>query len=362
MELTEDDIKRIKFLTRTSLSVNRIGRLARVYDNIDNLIDKINKMNYPDLDKDWTLYDIEYKKNKLVYAKHTKFINEKDIFKGTYIHKCKNGRDYIIQIIGKSGYCRRCDTQFFPKIWWEHPLRETLGYKEIKYGENVKNIPVDLEENYESKLYKIGVNQTILDNANSKVFSPYEIEKILNTKYYDWKNPPPPSRVHYKLMMLHNLWETRPVLRLGIFPDAKYFFHKCNKNTERILFQEKLFYPWCPACYTKFIPEWDKETIEKYENLFTVDCYTGKEYSNDSNQKSDNGKREIRIDRNSHEYFYLSMLGLNDRCSIKELQSVFRKLSKVYHPDFGGNSEMFQKIVKAKNWLLKFYTSLVSKE
>ena len=353
MELTEEDILKICFLTRTGLSKLRIKRLAKYFDDFSLLIDKINRINYPDLDKDWTLFDHEYKNNKIIYATNVKIITEKDIFKGTYVHKCKNDRNYIIQIIGKSGYCKRCDTQFFPKLWWDHPLKEHLNYKDIKYGENIKIIPISLNDHYLNKLLNFGVNKNILEKSASQLHSPYEIELMLKTQYYDKKNPPPASKIHSKLMILNNIWETRPVKNLGSFPDVKYFFHKCKKNDSRILFQEKYFYPWCPGCHTKFIPQWDNETIEIYKQYITVKTFIPQE--NRVNNNSNNIIDGIKL--NSPEYFYLSILGINERCSVKELLDTFRKLSKTYHPDYGGSSEMFQKIVKAKDWLLKYYNN-----
>lgn len=351
MELTEEDIAKICFLTHTGLSKYRINRLAKYFDSFNFLIDKINRINYPDLDKDWTLYDFEYKNGKTVYAANTKIITEKEIFKGTYIHKCKNEKNYIIQIIGKSGNCKRCDTQFFPKLWWEHPEKEIFNYKDIKYGENVKVSPIILNDNYLNKLIKLRVDKRIIEKVSSQLHSPYEIELILKTQYYDKKNPPPVSKIHAKLILLSNIWETRPVISLGSFADEKYFFHKCKNNIERILFQEKYFYPWCPGCHTKFIPQWDKETLEIYKDHITVESYIPKE----NYPKTGNKAILNDIINNSPEYFYLSILGLNKRCSSKELLNTFRKLSKLYHPDFGGSSEMFQKIVKAKDWLLKYY-------
>jgi len=186
------------------------------------------------------------------------------------------------------------------------------------------------------------------------IHSPYEIEKVLNTKYYDRNNPPPPSKIHNKLITLYNIWKVRPVKKLGIHNDSKFFFHKCSNSTERILFQNKYFYTWCPGCFTKFIPDWDKNTINLYRKELEGNGY----YSIPQENNYDNLFTAKRVYKNSDEYHYLSILGLNDRVNVFTVNNTFRKLSKIYHPDHGGNTKMFQKIVKAKNWLLKYYKNL----
>ena len=358
MILSKNDINRIYFLTRTSLPVKRIENIALYIDDINMLIDRIIRLHNADLDRDWALYDFEYKNGKSIYAKNKEIINEKDIFRGTYIHKCKNGQKYLIQITEKSGYCKKCDTQFFPELWWEHPLKDKLSYQEIKYGIKIQRHQIQLDEEYSKKLLHLGVDHRILENAKSVIHSPYEIEKMLNTKYYDWNNPPPPSKIHSKLIMLSKVWKIKPVINLGIHPDTNYFFHRCNDNTERIIFQEKHFYPWCRGCFTKFIPQWDKKTIKLYKEHITVNGYTEKD--NEAKRKKDKKIKIKKAFKSSNEFFYLSILGLNERCSISELNETFRKMSKIYHPDFGGDSKMFQKIVKAKKWLFKFYKYSIS--
>lgn len=361
MNLTKDQIKKIFFLTRTSISERRIKNLAVYMEDFEALIDRINHLNYTDLDRDWTLYDLEYKQGKSVYAKNIKVIDEKDIFKGTHIHRCKTGHKLLIQLIGNSGYCRRCDTQFIPKTWWDHPLKDSVDYNEIKYGLNIPKAPFKIEDGYQNKLKRINVDKRILNKACSAVHSPIEIEKILNTKYYDWNNPPLPSKIHSKLLMLYKLWSTRPVLILGIYPDSAYFFHKCKNNIERILFEEKYFLPWCPSCFTKFIPSYDLKTIEKYKEYITIKGYSY-DIKNENKKYINEETKLITIHKDSNEYYYLSALGLEDRCSVEEVNYAFRKMSKIYHPDFGGDSEMFQKIVKAKNWLYKYYkNTLISR-
>jgi|GEM_PF-4363640 len=353
MELTVEDIIKIYFLTRTSLTKSRIINLAKYASSFSALINKIKRLRNPDLDRDWVLFDFEYKLNKTIYAQYKEIIKESDIFQGSYRHLCTNDLIYLIQIIGKSGYCRKCDTQFFPSIWWNHPLKNQLNYNEIKYGKNIEKYPIKLDEKYKLKLLTYSVDIRILEKAMSVIHSPYEIEKILKTQFYDKTFPPPPVKIHSKLMTLYNIWTIKPVKRLGIYPDSKYFFHNCKNNSERILFEEKNYYPWCPGCYTKFIPHWDHHTISKYHKLFTVKTYTSGSYETINNKN--NMLTEKKIHKGSDEFFYLSILGLNDRSNIDEINNTFRKLSKIYHPDSGGNSEMFQRIVKAKEWLIKYY-------
>ena len=351
MDLDINDVKRIYFLTRTSLSEKRIINLGKYISGMDMLVDRIIKIHSIDLEKDWALFDFNYINNNTFFASKREIIDEKNIFQGTYTHACRTGKKYLIQIIGKYGYCKRCDTQFFPRIWWDHPLRNSYDYNEIKYGLNIQKKNIELDKDYEIKLLKLKVDPNILKKAKSNIHSKYEIEKALNTRFYDKNNPPPSSKIHIKLGILSDIWTIRPVKNLGIYPDADYFFHNCTNNIERILFEEKSFYPWCPGCFTKFIPSWDKETIEVYKDQITINTYIAK----NNEIKDEEVLTKKRIHKSSHEYFYLSILGLNDRASPEEISNTFRKLSKIYHPDFGGNSQMFQKIVKAKNWLLKFY-------
>ena len=81
----------------------------------------------------------------------------------------------------------------------------------------------------------------------------------------------------------------------------------------------------------------------------------GGKYTDGENTTKNRDKKIKIAFESSNEFFYLSILGLNERCTIKKLNDAFRKMSKIYHPDYGGDSKMFQKIVKAKNWLFKFY-------
>lgn len=49
----------------------------------------------------------------------------------------------------------------------------------------------------------------------------------------------------------------------------------------------------------------------------------------------------------------LRLLGLESGASNDEIKKAFRKKSLIYHPDrTGGNSEMFQRLVEAKERLL----------
>ena len=49
----------------------------------------------------------------------------------------------------------------------------------------------------------------------------------------------------------------------------------------------------------------------------------------------------------------LRLLGLESGASIDEIKKAFRKKSLIYHPDRnGGNAEMFQRLVEAKERLL----------
>jgi len=352
MILNESDLNRIYFLTRTYLSKEKINTLALSENNFDDLLYRIRQHKWKNLDKDWSLFDYNFKKDKLIYARNFKIINEKEIFRGTYIHQCKNDFKYLIYIIENSGYCKRCDTQFFPKLWWNSENKEKMNYYEIKYGYNLLKKRVKLNEEYEKKLLNYGVDKNILNKVMTQIHSEIEIEKNLQTKYYDLKNPPPPVKIHEKLITLYNVWNIKPVTHLGIHPDKEFFFHSCINNLERILFQEKYFYTWCPSCFTKFIPEWDINCINNYHNLFTVNCYVKETYQENYEKKKPDKEELIK---SSDEYFYLSILGLNKRTSIKEILNTFRHLSKIYHPDIGGDSNMFQKIVKAKEWLVKFY-------
>jgi hypothetical protein len=354
MELTRADIDKIYFLTRTSLSSQRILNLAKNSYDFDFLLSGIVSLKSVNLDRDWALFDYNYIDNKTIYAANTKIIEEKDIFKGTYIHQCRNGKKYLIQIIGKSGYCRKCDTQFFPRLWWDHALKEEISYNEIKYGKDIKNPEISLSADYLNMLLNLNVDLRILNESLEVIHSPLEIEKILNTKYFDWNNPPPLSRIHAKLMLLRNVWKIKPIKKFGMHSDNRYFFHKCRNNTERILFQEKNFYSWCPNCFTKFIPEWDAEAVKLYSGHITVKTYV----SNEFKEHADNQKKKDALLKRSNEYFYLALLGLKERCAPEKILDTFRKLSKIYHPDYGGESDTFQKIVKAKNWLIKFYKTL----
>jgi hypothetical protein len=351
MTITQDEIDKIYFLTHTSFREKQIINFARYVNNFEQLVDKIRKLRHPDLDKDWVLFDYKFKFGKTIYAKNVKVIEEKDIFKGTYTHLCKNDIKYLIQIIGNSGYCRNCDTQFFPRICYDNPFRDKIDYNTMKYGSSIPIIPKTLDEKYISRLLSIGVDKSILEEAIRVIHSPLEIDKALNTKNYDWNNPPPPVKIHGRLMFLYDVWTIRPVKKMGIFPNTKYFFHRCNDNIERILFNEKNLYPWCPACFTKFIPQSDESTIENYKEYISVKCYVS-----GSEDKSDNNHEQFgEIEKRSPEYFYLSILGLDKRADHEEIINTFRKLSKIYHPDLGGDSETFQEIVNAKNWLLNYY-------
>jgi hypothetical protein len=352
MELGITDIDKIYFLTRTSLSSQRILNLAKDFSDYDSLVKSVLSLRQINLDRDWALFDFNYIDNKTIFAANLKIIEEKEIFKGTYIHPCKNEHKYLIQITGKSGYCRKCDTQFFPRLWWDNSQKERLTYHEIKYGENIKKAEIILDKEYLKKLMSLNIERRILTEVIETIHSPNEIEKILNTRYYDWNNPPPVSKIHAKLLLLKNVWMFKPIKKLGTHPDARYFFHRCKNNKERILFQEKNFYSWCPNCYTKFLPESDIDIINLYLDDITVKTYTGREFKNGESEN----KKNLLLKR-SNEYFYLAILGLNERCEIKKVLDTFRKLSKIYHPDYGGSSETFQKIVKAKNWLIKFYNT-----
>ena len=188
----------------------------------------------------------------------------------------------------------------------------------------------------------------ILNKTLSSIHSAREIEKILNTRFYDWKNPPLASKIHAKLSFLNNVWDTRPVLSLGIYQDTKYFFHKCNNKIKKILFEEKILFPWCPYCFAKFIPAWDRQTIKNYYAYFTIDTYAPENSPESENELTS-------YNENPDETFYLSILGLEKNSTIEEINNTFRKLSKIYHPDLGGDSVSFQEIVNAKNWLIKFY-------
>ncbi len=351
MTLEKDDIEKIYFLTHTLFGEKQIINFARYANDFYGLLDKIRKLRYTDLDRDWVLFDYCYRQGRIFYAKNIRVIDEKDIFKGTYIHLCRNDFKYLIQVTGKSGYCRNCDTQFFPKVWWDNPFREKTDYNAIKYGGSINLGGVELDKKYLIRLLKYGVNPDILNDAVSVIHSPAEIEKALNTRNYDRHNPPPPVKIHGRLLFLYDIWTVRPVKRFGVYPGSKYFFHKCHDNIERILFDEKNLYPWCPACFTKFIPESDRETVEKYRDHIEVATYVY------GGEKPAEENREDAIDKSSPEFFYLSILGFNKRVEPGEILNTFRKLSKVYHPDLGGSSETFQEIVNAKNWLVKYYNS-----
>lgn len=47
------------------------------------------------------------------------------------------------------------------------------------------------------------------------------------------------------------------------------------------------------------------------------------------------------------------VLGLTRTATVSEVKSAYRKLSKQYHPDAGGNGDMFQKITKARDTILE---------
>jgi len=227
-----------------------------------------------------------------------------------------------------------------------------LSYKEIKFGPNIPYIKINLNPNYLNKLLDNKVDRRIIDRTLSVIHSPEEIEKILNTKFYDWKNPPLASKIHAKLSFLSNVWDTRPVLGLGTYTDSRYFFHRCNSKINKILFDEKLLYPWCPYFFTKFIPSWYKHAIKNYNSYITVKSYVPNN-NNDSHTESIGDK--TLYNENSTEAFYLSILGLEMDTTIDEINNTFRKLSKIYHPDLGGDSDSFQEIVRAKNYLVKLF-------
>ena len=60
MNLSENEYKKILFLTRTNISEARIKRLGKYFTDFNLLLDRINKLNHPDLDHDWSLFDFEY--------------------------------------------------------------------------------------------------------------------------------------------------------------------------------------------------------------------------------------------------------------------------------------------------------------
>lgn len=351
MILKKDDLEKVYFITRTSLSEELINTIALSVRDLDELIYNVKQYRRDDLNRDWALFDFYFKKDKLIFAKNYILIKEKDIFRGSYIHHCSNNFKYLLYIIDNFAYCKRCDTQFFPKLWWDNPYKDKFGYYDLKYNNSLVKSKITLSVEYKEKLLNYGINGDFLNKVMSVILSEMELERFLMTKLYDLKNPPPASKIHEKLISLFNLWSVRPVKKLSVHPDKEYFFHKCNAGIERIIFQERHFYSWCPVCFTKFIPEYDRKAIDNYYEYITVRSYV---YTDNFYIKSEVDSREILL-KNSDEYFYLSILGFNERTTPENVISRFRHLSKLYHPDIGGDSEMFQKIVKAKEWLLKFY-------
>ena len=68
MELNDDEIKRIYFLTRTALTKEQIVRMAHNFSDFFKLIEEINYMKKFDKDRDWIVFDLDYKNRRLVYG------------------------------------------------------------------------------------------------------------------------------------------------------------------------------------------------------------------------------------------------------------------------------------------------------
>lgn len=270
MTLDKQQIDHIYYLTRTGLQVKQIERIAADSDSFFKIIDTINDFKRDDKERDWVVFDLEYEDDKLVSASNTEIIAEENIKDDTYIHKCRDKNEYLQKIVGSSSICRLCDTQFFPELWWNHPERDKYTYAEIKHNINFEKYLCFLDENYIRRLVDIGVDERVLLKAVAACHSPFEVEKMLKTQFYDWRNPPPTARIHRKLMTLAKIWKILPVRMLGIYPDGQHFFHKCHNDQEKILFDQKNIYAWCDTCFTKFIPESDYGTIELYKDMVHV--------------------------------------------------------------------------------------------
>ncbi|HOJ64802.1 MAG TPA: DnaJ domain-containing protein [Spirochaetota bacterium] len=360
MILTGDDLKFIYFATHTSLNFNEINKIASFYDNIVEVINTINKKSLIDRERDWFLYDYLFKKNNLFYGKKIVLLKESEIKKwGIITHVCDNGYNYLLQIIENHAFCKNCCIQFFPKIWWDHPNRMNYSYTEIKYFPVVKTKKPEISKEYYEKLMSYGVDERILDLALSVMFSENELEYVLNTRNYDKINPPPAVNIHSKLIFAYNLWKVRPVKNIGTFSKFhQYFFHNCLNGNIKILFSERYFYPWCPDCLTKFIPEDDYYALDNFKNRELIKTFLNYDFIKNDNKivrKKHITSFDFLIDYN------LSILNLSRDCSIENIKDSFRKLSKIYHPDAGGDPDMFKQILKAKNWLIKNY-SLFKKE
>lgn len=351
MFVSSDEMKRIYFLTHTDLPEHKIHNIATICRDIFEIIDIIHT-RYKAIDKnrDWSIFDYEYKNGRLFFAENITYIDEQEIYKDTYTHQCRNKQKYIIQIIGEYGYCRKCDTQFFPRLWSEHQLRSQYTYLELKQHIYTQRRPFTLDQSYHNGLHRLGIDDRILAKAIQYCHSPFEIERMLNTKNFDRHNPPPPSRLHNKLLLLANIWKTRPVNSLALCADTEFFFHTCNNNQRIILFQDKKLYTWCPNCFTKFIPEWDTICINLYTDYF---------HTQNMNQFTNNPHHTTGIndpvynEKDRTLLYWLSVLGLPSNAHSDDIQRAFRKLSKLYHPDSGGDKDKFQQIVNARNFLLK---------
>ncbi len=357
MILNAEDLKFIYFCTHTSLTPVEINRIASLYDDIVEVVNSINKKGRIDRERDWFLYDYLFKKNNLVYGKNIVFLKDSEIKRwGIITHICNNGYNYLLQIVENHAFCKNCCTQFFPKIWWDHPNRNNYSYAEIKFFPVIRIKKTEISEEYYNKLINYGVDERLLNLALSVLFSEKELEYILNTRNYDKKNPPPSVHIHSKLVFAYSLWKVRPIKNIGIFnPSATYFFHNCFNNV-KIIFPEKYFYPWCPDCLTKFIPENDEVALSNFKPKELIKTFLNYDLIN-NNKKEERKIKNITLMDFLIDY-NLSMLNLSRDCSIENINESFRKLSKIYHPDIGGDPEMFKQILKAKNWLLKHYNIL----
>lgn len=359
MILTSEDLKFIYFTTHTSLKAREINKIASNCDNIVEVVNIINKKGLIDRDRDWFLYDYLFKKSNLIYGKRIVILKENEIKKwGIITHICDNGYNYLLQILENHTFCKNCCTQFFPKIWWDHPNRNNYSYTEIKFFPVIKTGKVKILYDYYNKLLEYKVDERLLDQTLSVLFSEKELEYVLNTKSYDKKNPPPSVHIHSKLVFVYNLWKVRPIKNIGIFnPNSPYFFHYCVNNNIKILFTERYFYPWCPDCLTKFIPEDDYEALSNFNNEKFIKSFLN--YNIIQNKKKEDTLKKRNITSLDFLMDYnLSLLNLSRDCSVENINESFRKLSKIYHPDLGGDPEMFKQILKAKNWLVKNYKLL----
>lgn len=54
---------------------------------------------------------------------------------------------------------------------------------------------------------------------------------------------------------------------------------------------------------------------------------------------------------------FLTILGVDKSSSIKEVNTKYKELAKIYHPDMGGDNETFQELQEAYNKILKYFES-----